>query len=237
MKPITILVNIRVRQTAVQSFLDLVRAHQLASRIEPGCRRFDVVRGTADPLHFALVEEWRDAEAVDAHRQTAHYLLWRERIAALEEFPRVHDEFEPAVKPVVVFTNGCWDGPYLHVGHLRVLEECCRIGDEVIIGVNGDASVRRLKGPSRPFAPLHVRVHRLTRFGLVRVFEDESELLDMIKNLRPEVLVKGSEASKPIPGVEYAQRVHLVPHLPGHSTTNLLRMIEAGCRPVPPVSR
>ena len=93
----------------------------------------------------------------------------------------------------VVFTNGCFD--LLHVGHVRSLEEARRLGDRLIVAVNADASVRRLKGPGRPLVPLRQRMELVA--GLAAVdwvvpFRADTPLA-VIRALRPDVLAKGGD--------------------------------------------
>jgi rfaE bifunctional protein nucleotidyltransferase chain/domain len=126
----------------------------------------------------------------------------------------------------VVFTNGCFD--LLHVGHLKVLEWARKKGDLLVVGLNSDASVRRLKGRKRPLLPLKERaalmaalkpVDYVTSFG-----EDTPE--NLIRRLRPDVLVKGGDwAADEIVGREFVRRVVRVPLLKGRSTTGTIKEI------------
>lgn len=91
-----------------------------------------------------------------------------------------------------VFTNGCFD--LLHAGHLSILEYCASLGD-VIVGVNSDESVRRLKGPSRPIVPQDQRVFALLSckwVSEVHLFEEDTPI-ELIRKLNPDIIVKGSE--------------------------------------------
>lgn len=93
----------------------------------------------------------------------------------------------------VVFTNGCFD--LLHVGHLRSLEKARSLGDRLVVAVNGDAGVRRLKGPGRPLLPARQRAELLAGFACVDwvVVFGESTPLRAIRALRPDVLAKGGD--------------------------------------------
>jgi len=93
----------------------------------------------------------------------------------------------------VVFTNGCFD--LLHVGHLRSLEQARSFGDRLVVGVNRDASVRRLKGASRPFVPARQRAELLAALACVDwvVLFGETTPLALIRALRPDVLAKGGD--------------------------------------------
>jgi D-beta-D-heptose 7-phosphate kinase/D-beta-D-heptose 1-phosphate adenosyltransferase len=132
----------------------------------------------------------------------------------------------------IVFTNGCFD--ILHVGHITLLEHCRDFGDKVVIGLNSDASVQRLKGPSRPVVGEMERARVLAALGstdAVIIF-DEPTPLQLIQALRPDVLVKGGDyAASTIVGAEdiitWGGRVEIVPTVNGASTTNTIRKMTA----------
>lgn len=121
-----------------------------------------------------------------------------------------------------VFTNGCFD--LLHAGHIYSLEKARSFGDFLFLGLNSDASVRRLKGPSRPLNKVRDRalvLAALQAVDAVVVFGEDTPL-KLIKALRPDVLVKGADyRNGVVVGREYAGRVRLVPLLKGRSTTRL----------------
>jgi rfaE bifunctional protein nucleotidyltransferase chain/domain len=126
----------------------------------------------------------------------------------------------------VVFTNGCFD--LVHAGHLRVLEWAKGQGDLLVVGLNSDASVRRLKGPRRPILPLADRaalVAALKPVDFVTWFSEDTPLR-LIQRLRPDVLVKGGDwSSDSIVGREVVKSVVRVPLLKGRSTTGLIERI------------
>jgi len=130
----------------------------------------------------------------------------------------------------VVFTNGCFD--LLHVGHVRSLERARRCGDRLIVAVNGDASVRRLKGRGRPIVPARRRaeiVAALECVDWVVVFAENTPLA-LIRSLRPDVLAKGGDwRLEEIVGraeVEsWGGRVVRIPVVPGARTTALVARI------------
>ncbi len=95
----------------------------------------------------------------------------------------------------VVFTNGCFD--LLHVGHVRSLEQARTLGDRLVVGVNSDASVRRIKGPSRPIVRARQRAEVLAALACVDwvVVFTEKTPLQLIRALRPDVLAKGGDWS------------------------------------------
>lgn len=96
-------------------------------------------------------------------------------------------------KERVVFTNGCFD--VLHVGHVRSLEEASALGDRLVVAVNGDASVGRLKGPSRPILPARVRCELVAALACVDwvVCFDADTPLSLIRRVQPDVLAKGGD--------------------------------------------
>jgi len=131
----------------------------------------------------------------------------------------------------VVFTNGCFD--LLHRGHLHLLREAKKLGDILIVAINNDLSVKKIKGPKRPILPEADRaelIGALEMVDYVTLF-DEADPYRLIKQLQPDVLVKGGDwtREKIIGGdvVEKAGgRVVAVPYLEGYSTTE---MIERMC--------
>ena len=132
----------------------------------------------------------------------------------------------------VVFTNGCFD--LLHPGHVTCLEQARSLGDALVVGVNTDASVRRLaKGPGRPITPEADRaflVAALESVDAVTLF-DEDTPLELISRLLPDVLVKGGDyAPHQVVGREVVEgaggRVVILPLLEGYSTTTLLRRLK-----------
>ena len=128
----------------------------------------------------------------------------------------------------VVFTNGCFD--VLHPGHVRTLEQARALGEALVVGINSDASVRRLKGPGRPLIPERERAEILAAFECVDavVIFDEATPQVVVARLVPDVLVKGGDwAGDQIVGrteVEAAGgRVVRTPVVPGYSTSEILR--------------
>jgi D-beta-D-heptose 7-phosphate kinase / D-beta-D-heptose 1-phosphate adenosyltransferase len=132
----------------------------------------------------------------------------------------------------IVFTNGCFD--ILHVGHITLLEQCREFGDKVVIGVNSDASVKQLKGPTRPVVGESERARILAALGstdAVIIF-DEPTPFELIRHVRPDVLVKGGDyATSTIVGaddvVTWGGRVEIVPTVIGASTTSTIRKMTA----------
>jgi rfaE bifunctional protein nucleotidyltransferase chain/domain len=130
----------------------------------------------------------------------------------------------------VVFTNGCYD--LLHPGHVRLLEQARSLGDVLILALNSDAGVRRMKGSSRPLISEQERAAMalaLAAVDAVTLF-DEDTPRELIAEVLPDVLVKGADWSHFIAGREEVEaaggRVLTVPLEPGYSTTNIIeRMI------------
>jgi D-beta-D-heptose 7-phosphate kinase/D-beta-D-heptose 1-phosphate adenosyltransferase len=127
----------------------------------------------------------------------------------------------------IVFTNGCFD--LLHAGHIHLLESARQLGDKLIVAINSDSSTRRLKGPTRPVVGEHERATVLAALAAIDVVVifDESTPLELIRAVRPDVLVKGGDYTED--GVEGATvvralggRVCLIPLVRGFSTSELV---------------
>lgn len=130
----------------------------------------------------------------------------------------------------IVFTNGCFD--LLHVGHTRLLAAARAEGDVLLVGVNDDDSVRRLKGKDRPLVPLADRLELLAALrwvdGVVPFAEDTP--LALIREVEPDVLVKGADYTKAaIVGADVVEaaggRVVRVPLVEGRSTSGMLKRV------------
>ena len=126
------------------------------------------------------------------------------------------------------FTNGCFD--LLHPGHIKVLTEARAACDRLVVGLNSDKSVRRLKGPERPVQEEHARAEVLAALeavNLVAVFPQDTPL-ELIKHVRPSVLVKGGDYTpETVVGRDLVEaeggEVVLVDLAPGYSTTDLVK--------------
>jgi D-beta-D-heptose 7-phosphate kinase/D-beta-D-heptose 1-phosphate adenosyltransferase len=136
----------------------------------------------------------------------------------------------------IVFTNGCFD--LLHVGHITLLEDCRRFGSKLILGLNTDASVQRLKGPTRPIVGERERAKVMSALAAVDavVLFDEDTPMELIRALKPNVLVKGGDYSiETVVGHEEViasgGRVEIVPTVEGFSTTNIVKKLSAGPPP------
>ena len=127
----------------------------------------------------------------------------------------------------VVFTNGCFD--ILHLGHITLLDQCRQFGDKVVVAINSDRSVRCLKGPDRPVVGERERARVLAALGSIDavVIFDEETPLELIRSIRPQVLVKGGDYSvETVVGAEdvlsWGGAVQIVPTVSGHSTSNTI---------------
>ncbi len=134
-------------------------------------------------------------------------------------------------KETLVFTNGCFD--ILHAGHIRYLQEARALGDRLIVGINSDASVRRLKGEGRPVNTAEDRALMLKALACVDevyVF-DEDTPLELIKKIRPDIIVKGGDYKpEEVVGRDFAEiyggRVEIIPFTEGKSTTSIIDRIK-----------
>jgi rfaE bifunctional protein nucleotidyltransferase chain/domain len=129
----------------------------------------------------------------------------------------------------VVFTNGCYD--LLHVGHIRFLKQARSEGDLLVLALNSDDSVRRMKGPTRPLIPATDRLEIMAALrwvDAVTLFEEDTPR-ELIAELLPDVLVKGADWSHFIAGKEEVLaaggRVLTIPIEQGYSTTNIVNKI------------
>jgi D-beta-D-heptose 7-phosphate kinase/D-beta-D-heptose 1-phosphate adenosyltransferase len=127
----------------------------------------------------------------------------------------------------IVFTNGCFD--ILHLGHIKYLEEAKNLGDILIVGVNADSSVRRLKGESRPINLEFDRAYLLNALNAVDfvVIFDEETPYNLIQTITPDVLVKGGDyKDKEVVGSDIAKTTHLIEFVDGKSTTSIIEKIQ-----------
>jgi rfaE bifunctional protein nucleotidyltransferase chain/domain len=133
----------------------------------------------------------------------------------------------------VVFTNGCFD--ILHFGHVYYLGAAKDAGDLLVVGINADASVSRLKGPQRPINETYHRAFVLASLHAVDyvvVFEEDTPL-NLIQTIQPDVLVKGADYTidQVVGAAEVLAaggRVQLIPFVPGQSTTGIIQKVQDG---------
>lgn len=165
------------------------------------------------------------------HVETTQKIVSREKLA--REMRRKQSAGERGI-----FTNGVFD--LLHLGHVRYLQEARALGDFLVLGLNSDASARRLKGQGRPLVPQDERaaiLAALTCIDYVVIF-DEPTAEPLVELLRPAIYVKGADYASPdatpdtsrLPEAKvvqsYGGQVRLIPYLPGHSTTELIEKIK-----------
>jgi D-beta-D-heptose 7-phosphate kinase/D-beta-D-heptose 1-phosphate adenosyltransferase len=146
-----------------------------------------------------------------------------------QAFLRAHPQ-RPAT---LCFTNGCFD--LLHPGHVKYLEDVRALGDFLVVGLNSDASVARLKGLSRPLQDEQARAMILCGLRCVDavVRFDEDTPFNLISELQPDILAKGGDYTpETVVGRDVVEarggRVVLVPFLPGHSTSAIVERIKRG---------
>ncbi|MBA4349072.1 MAG: D-glycero-beta-D-manno-heptose 1-phosphate adenylyltransferase [Thermodesulfovibrio sp.] len=132
-----------------------------------------------------------------------------------------------ASKKKIVFTNGCFD--ILHIGHVRYLKDAKKFGDVLVIGLNSDSSVKTLK-PGRPVIPESQRAEVLTSVEMVdyvTIFSEDTPY-ELIKFLKPDVLVKGGDWKKEdIVGSDIVPEVYSLPYVKGVSTSGIIKKITA----------
>jgi rfaE bifunctional protein nucleotidyltransferase chain/domain len=156
-------------------------------------------------------------------------------VALLDPSDKIYDwagarQWRKGAPAPVVFTNGVFD--LLHPGHVDVLLGARMHGHSLVVGLNSDASVRRLKGPDRPVRSEADRSYVLAALGMVDavVVFDEDTPLELIRYLRPDVLVKGGDYSRnSIVGAEdvvaWGGRVEIIPLTAGQSTTSIIQTL------------
>lgn len=158
----------------------------------------------------------------DQKEEVTHKIL---DSSALKSFRKNHKDKK------IVFTNGCFD--ILHIGHVRYMQEAAKLGDILVVGLNSDASVKRLKGPERPVNSEMDRAELLCALGFVDyvVIFDEDTPYNLISEVQPDVLVKGGDYQPDdVVGKELVEArggvLVLIPFVPGKSTTKIIEKIQ-----------
>jgi rfaE bifunctional protein nucleotidyltransferase chain/domain len=151
------------------------------------------------------------------------------KIYSLSEFLAILSRLRKNKK--MVFTNGCFD--LVHIGHVDYLEKARNLGDFLIVGLNTDASVQRLKGPGRPVSPEISRTRVMASFEFVDavILFDEPTPLELISAIKPDILVKGNDyAIENIVGADVVLsnggEVKTIPLVDGFSTSKLVEKIK-----------
>lgn len=153
------------------------------------------------------------------------------KLKTIEELASIREQMQAEGRRLV-FTNGCFD--LLHVGHVRYLQLARELGDALVVALNSDASVRALKGPSRPITPEQDRAEvmgALAAVDFVTIFS-EVRVTDVISAIRPQIYVKGGDytvdtldagerAALEVAGTE----IRILPLTPGKSTTGIVKKL------------
>ena len=191
---------------------DAARLANVAAGIAVGKLGTSIV--TPDEIITAVALEHRDSDSKIKNRDVLANLIAVEKARGRQ----------------VVFTNGCFD--LLHAGHVKYLQAARRLGDLLIMGLNSDASVRRLKGPRRPLIAEDERAHILAALDCIDYvcLFDEDTPLELISALKPHILVKGGDYTpEGVVGKDivesYGGRVELIPFVDGKSTTNIIEKV------------
>ena len=149
-----------------------------------------------------------------------------EKVISHEQLPDLLQQLRLHEKKIV-FTNGCFD--ILHKGHVSYLNQARQLGDVLIIGLNSDASVKRLKGTSRPVNDQEARATVMAALKAVDyvVIFDEDTPYNLIREVKPDVLVKGGDyAIEQIVGREFARQTVTIPFVDGFSTTQTIEKMK-----------
>jgi D-beta-D-heptose 7-phosphate kinase/D-beta-D-heptose 1-phosphate adenosyltransferase len=164
-------------------------------------------------------------DEIAEYEATLHQSDSRNHLKSPEQIMEIVKKLK-AKKKRIVFTNGCFD--ILHVGHVKYLQEAKSYGDILIVGLNTDASVRLLKGPTRPVNNEDDRAYilgALEAVDYVVLFGDETPR-ELIKSIAPDILVKGGDyEGKSVVGTEFAGELRLVQFVDGKSTTAMIEKI------------
>ncbi|MFW5749972.1 MAG: D-glycero-beta-D-manno-heptose 1-phosphate adenylyltransferase [Halanaerobium sp.] len=151
------------------------------------------------------------------------------KIMELETLKKETDA-RKAAGELIVFTNGCFD--ILHVGHIRYLKKAASLGDKLVLAVNSDSSVRKLKGQSRPYVPEAERLELLSALEMVDylVLFSEADAKKLLEEIKPQIYVKGGDYRiADLPEAEtvysYGGKIVLISEVKGKSTTNIIKKI------------
>lgn len=206
----TVIASIAFALSAGKSLEETARFANLAAGVVVG----KIGSATASIAEIEEYEASLHKSSSDAH------------IKSFEEIQSLVSRYKKNGKKVV-FTNGCFD--ILHVGHVKYLQIAKSFGDVLIVGLNSDASVSRLKGPSRPVNIAEDRAYLLAALEAVDFvvpFEEDTPY-ELIKMIAPDVLVKGGDyEGKDVVGTEFAKELKLVDFVDGKSTTKTIEKIQ-----------
>jgi D-beta-D-heptose 7-phosphate kinase/D-beta-D-heptose 1-phosphate adenosyltransferase len=168
-----------------------------------------------------------------AGKSVQHLGNYRFRIEDIKEYNKIiYSHQSDILKNIskihknIVFTNGCFD--IIHIGHLKLLNYCKTLGDILVLGINSDSSIKKLKGENRPINCIEDRVKFLDLLNIVDyiVIFDELTPIEILKNLKPTFLVKGGDYTvENVIGKEYVNKVIICDLVPDKSTTNIIKKI------------
>ena len=168
----------------------------------------------------ATINEIIDYESSLHKSNSSHHIKTFNEISSI-----VSDKKSKGQK--IVFTNGCFD--ILHAGHVKYLEEAKNCGDILVLGLNSDASVKKIKGSDRPINSQNDRAYILASLEVVDylVIFDTDTPLELIQLIQPDVLVKGGDyKNKYVVGQDIAKELKLIEFIPGKSTSKLIKKIK-----------
>jgi len=169
-------------------------------------------------------------EEIISYESMLHLSDSKENIISLRKFTKILKDLRKS-KNKIVFTNGCFD--ILHVGHVKYLEKAKKLGDILIVGINSDSSISRLKGKTRPINSLNDRSHIIASLKSVDyvIPFDEDTPIDLITAIVPDILVKGADyKNKNVVGEGIAKELVLIDFVEGRSTSNTISKIKADDR-------
>ncbi|MDI9858816.1 MULTISPECIES: D-glycero-beta-D-manno-heptose 1-phosphate adenylyltransferase [Bacteroidota] len=156
--------------------------------------------------------------------------MTQDKICTLEQAINQVEKWQSEGKKIV-FTNGCFD--IVHLGHIDYLEKARKLGDKLVLGLNTDASVNRLKGPTRPVVNEYARSRMMAAFEFVDtvILFDEPTPLQVIEQVKPDILVKGDDYTvENIVGSDFVLakggEVKTISLVEGYSTTSLIQKIK-----------
>jgi D-beta-D-heptose 7-phosphate kinase/D-beta-D-heptose 1-phosphate adenosyltransferase len=162
------------------------------------------------------------------------YFRPRKTISSITKLKRICDEYRNSEKKIV-FTNGCFD--ILHSGHVTYLQHARDLGDILIVGINTDESIKRLKGPSRPVNSLDDRIQVLSGLSCVSHVVpfgniDDDTPVSLIRVVKPDVFVKGGDYTRDeLPEATCVEEnggvIEIIPQVPNRSTTSIIRKIKS----------
>ncbi len=156
--------------------------------------------------------------------------MTEEKILSIEEAKKLVKQWQQRGEKVI-FSNGCFD--IVHLGHIDYLEKTRNLGDKLLVGINTDASVKRLKGENRPIINEYARARMLAAFAFVDavILFDEATPKELIETICPNILVKGNDYSiENIVGADFVIKnggeVKTIALVEGYSTSNIIQKIK-----------